>query len=157
MEQERNITVQNSQIQLILDKASDFIGSTLPYRSFQWTFSNHQGNFQHKFTEYIPGLMYILSKLLVSASQNWGNGGRITYLKVSIDRSVEEISVKTNGRTFPIQYDSHHQNLYTPETIFGIAKNIMFDSEAKGDVGPSLINVFSKRFAIECGDSRQKK
>jgi DNA topoisomerase-2 len=87
----------------------------------------------------------------------------MTQIKVTIDQDANRISVWNNGKGVPVVIHKEH-NCYVPELIFGhlLTSSNYDDKEKKvtggrNGYGAKLANVFSKRFVVECADSKSKK
>ncbi len=109
-------------------------------------------------------LNFDLDEILVNAADNYQRDPRgTTQIKVNIDREANRISVYNNGKGIPIEMHKDH-NCYVPELVFGhlLTSSNYDDKEKKvtggrNGFGAKLTNIFSKRFIVECADSKKKK
>lgn len=82
---------------------------------------------------------------------------------MTVDKAKNYISVHNNGKTIPVVIHKEHK-MYVPEMVFGhlLTSSNYDDSEKKttggrNGFGAKLTNIFSKRFTVEVGDSKNKK
>lgn len=87
----------------------------------------------------------------------------MSYIRVTIDKEKNRISVKNNGRGIPIQIHKEY-DIYIPELIFGhlLTSSNYDDNEKKvtggrNGYGAKLTNIFSKQFIVETADAKAKK
>ena len=87
----------------------------------------------------------------------------MSYIKVNIDESRNQISIKNNGRGIPVEIHKDH-GIYVPELIFGnlltssnYNDNIRKVTGGRNGYGAKLTNIFSKKFIVETADKKQKK
>lgn len=84
-------------------------------------------------------------------------------IKVTIDQKNNRISVFNNGKGIPVEIHKEH-NCYVPELVFGhlLTSSNYDDNDKKvtggrNGYGAKLTNIFSKKFIVECADSRRRK
>ena len=85
------------------------------------------------------------------------------YIKVTIDKENNSISVKNGGKGIPIEIHKEY-NIYVPQLIFG---NLLTSSNYNDDIkkttggrngyGAKLTNIFSKKFIVETADKKNGK
>ena len=112
----------------------------------------------------MPGLYKIFDEIIVNAVDNIQRDPKgVTQIKVTIDLVKSVIKVWNNGKGVPVVMHKKEQ-LYVPEMIFGhLLTSSNYDDSIKkvtggrNGFGAKLANIFSKRFEIECADSKNKK
>jgi len=87
----------------------------------------------------------------------------MTYIKVTVNQTKGIINVINNGKGIPVQMHQK-EKVYVPELIFGhlltssnYDDNIKKVTGGRNGFGAKLTNIFSKKFEIECADSKNKK
>ena len=87
----------------------------------------------------------------------------MTIIKVTIDQAKGSIKVWNNGKGVPVVMHKT-EKCYVPELIFGhVLTSSNYDDSMKkvtggrNGYGAKLANIFSKKFEIECADSKNKK
>ena len=82
---------------------------------------------------------------------------------MTIDQAKGLIKVWNNGMGVPVQMHKT-ENVYVPELIFGhLLTSSNYDDTVKkvtggrNGFGAKLTNIFSKKFEIECADSKRGK
>ena len=113
---------------------------------------------------FCPGFYKIFDEIIVNAADNIQRDKKgVTQIKVNIDQEKGTIKVWNNGQTIPVVMHKNY-NVYVPELVFGhLLTSSNYDDSIKKVVGgrngfgAKLTNIFSKKFEIECGDSKNKK
>ena len=87
----------------------------------------------------------------------------MTMIKVTIDQAKGSIKVWNNGKGVPVVMHKT-EKVYVPELIFGhVLTSSNYDDSMKkvtggrNGYGAKLANIFSKKFEIECADTKNKK
>jgi DNA topoisomerase-2 len=115
-------------------------------------------------TSYVPGLLKIFDEIIVNAADNIQRDRRgVTQIKVTIDQAKCSIKVWNNGKGVPVVMHPK-EKVYVPELIFAhLLTSSNYDDSIKkvtggrNGFGAKLTNIFSKKFEIECADSKNKK
>ena len=113
---------------------------------------------------YSPGLYKIFDEIIVNAADNIQRDKKgTTQIKVTIDPKKGLIKVWNNGKGVPVEMHKK-ENVYVPELIFGhLLTSSNYDDKQKkvtggrNGFGAKLANIFSKKFEIECADTKNKK
>lgn len=117
-----------------------------------------------KTIQYCPGLYKIFDEIIVNAADNIQRDKRgTTQIKVTIDSNKGLIKVWNNGKGVPVEMHKT-EKVYVPELIFAhlLTSSNYNDNEKKvtggrNGFGAKLANIFSKKFEIECADSKHRK
>lgn len=87
----------------------------------------------------------------------------MTQIKVNIDRTKGTIKVWNNGLGIPVVVHQK-EKVYVPELIFGhlLTSSNYDDAQKKvtggrNGFGAKLANIFSKKFEVECADTKRRK
>ena len=168
--QKENTTVEKTYqkktpLEHILLRPDTYVGSVESITQPLWILDPEimPPRFINKSIEYIPGLYKIFDEILVNAADNFQRDKKIDTIKVKIDPKSNVMSVWNNGKGIPIVIHKEHQ-IYVPEMIFGhlLTSSNYDDSEKKvtggrNGYGAKLTNIFSSKFTIETGESKNKK
>lgn len=154
---------KKSQLEHILLRPDTYIGSVEMTSANLWILSSKEEKFEYKEIEYVPGFYKIFDEILVNAADNYHRDGSMNLIKVVIEPEMNFISVWNNGQGVPVQIHNEY-NIYVPELIFGhLLTGSNYDDNQKKVVGgrngygAKLTNIFSKKFTVECGDSKNQK
>lgn len=118
----------------------------------------------NKQISYVPGLYKIFDEIIVNAADNIQRDPKgMTQIKVTIDQNKGTIKVWNNGMGIPVVIHKK-ENMYVPELIFGhLLTSSNYDDDQKkvtggrNGFGAKLANIFSKKFEVECADTKRKK
>ncbi|KAI6196057.1 DNA topoisomerase 2 [Aphelenchoides besseyi] len=128
-----------------------------------WVYDSDEGKIVSRDISYVPGLYKIFDEILVNAADNKQRDPKMSLIKITIDKSKNEISVYNNGKGIPIVFHKD-EKMYVPELIFGtlLTSSNYNDDERKvtggrNGYGAKLCNIFSKKFTIETQSKAQKK
>jgi len=110
---------------------------------------------------YVPGLYKIFDEIIVNAADNIQRDRKgTTQIKVDIDQVNGVIKVSNNGEGVPVVVHKK-EGVYVPEMVFGhLLTSSNYDDSIKkvtggrNGYGAKLANIFSKRFEIQCADSK---
>ncbi|KAI6196197.1 DNA topoisomerase 2 [Aphelenchoides besseyi] len=153
-----------SQLQHVLLRPDTYVGS-IEYseRTPMWVYDSEEGKIVSRDISYVPGLYKIFDEILVNAADNKQRDPKMSLIKITIDKSKNEISVYNNGKGIPIVFHKD-EKMYVPELIFGtlLTSSNYNDNERKvtggrNGYGAKLCNIFSKKFTIETQSKAQKK
>ena len=85
------------------------------------------------------------------------------YIKVTIDKENNSISVKNGGKGIPIEIHKEY-NIYIPELIFGILltwsnynDDIKKVTGGRNGLDAKLTNIYSKKFIVETAYKKSGK
>ncbi|KAI1429365.1 DNA topoisomerase [Xylaria sp. FL1777] len=152
-----------TQLEHIIKRPDTYIGSVEPTEQTMWVFNKETELMEFRKVTFVPGLYKIFDEILVNAADNKQNDPNMTYIKVTINRELGEISIENNGKGIPVEMHEK-ENVYIPELVFGhLLAGSNFDDEEQRTVGgrngygAKLCNVFSSEFTIECQDSKNGK
>jgi DNA topoisomerase-2 len=117
------------------------------------------GKFNH-----INVTSFFLDEILVNAADNIQRDKKgCTQIKVSIDVKKTRITVFNNGKTVPVTIHPK-EKIYVPSMVFGslLTSSNYNDSIKKvtggrNGYGAKLTNIYSKKFTVECADTKNKK
>ncbi len=113
---------------------------------------------------YVPGLLKIFDELLVNSRDAACNDKTCNMIKINIDKEEGCISVWNNGQDgIPVEEHPEHKIL-VPSMIFGeLLTSSNYDDTQKrttggrNGYGAKLANIFSNKFIVEVGDSKNQK
>ena len=105
-----------------------------------------------------------LDEILVNAADNIQRDKKgCTQIKVTIDVKKTRITVYNNGKTVPVTIHPK-EKVYVPSMVFGsLLTSSNYDDSIKkvtggrNGYGAKLTNIFSKKFTVECADTKNKK
>jgi DNA topoisomerase II len=108
-------------------------------------------------------LTAFVDEILVNAADNYHRDNKMTQIRVKIDEKKGEITVWNNGKGLPVEIHSK-EKVYVPELVFGhMLTSSNYDDSMKkvtggrNGFGAKLTNIFSKKFAIQTADSKNRK
>ena len=146
-----------------MKRPDTYIGSVERTEKQMWVFNSTSQMMEHREVSYVPGLFKIFDEVLVNAADNKQRDKSMKEIRVTIDRSKGEISVKNDGRGIPIEIHAV-EKIYVPELIFGhlLTSSNYDDDEQKvtggrNGYGAKLCNVYSTEFTVETVDSKAGK
>ncbi|KAI3338874.1 DNA topoisomerase [Ustulina deusta] len=152
-----------TQLEHIIKRPDTYIGSVEPTEQSMWVFNKETELMEFRKVTFVPGLYKIFDEILVNAADNKQNDPNMSYIKVTINRELGEISVENNGKGIPVEIHQK-EKVYIPELVFGhLLAGSNFDDEEERTVGgrngygAKLCNVFSSEFTVECQDSKSGK
>ena len=158
---------KKTQLEHVLLRPDTYIGSVDSQSQLMWVIDDAdqgQPRMAQKQITYVPGLYKIFDEIIVNAVDNIQRDPKgVTQIKVNIDQAKGLIKVWNNGKGVPVVMHKKEQ-LYVPEMIFGhLLTGSNYDDSIKkvtggrNGFGAKLANIFSKKFEIECADSKNKK
>ena len=143
-----------TQLEFILRRPDMFIGSTQKTKKLLWILEESKGKFNEKEIEFIPSLYKIFDEILLNAVNDYQKTVKI--VKVKIDEEKNLISIWNDGKGMPVEINPEN-NLYYPELVFGPHSFDNPHKKANEALGVKLANMFSKKFIVETGDSKNQK
>jgi DNA topoisomerase II len=119
---------------------------------------------ESKDIKYVPGLYKIFDEVLVNASDASVNDPSCDTIRVEYNKEEKFIKIYNNGQQgIPVEEHPIHKTL-VPSMIFGeMLTSSNYDDTTKrttggrNGYGAKLANIFSKRFEVEVGDSKNEK
>jgi DNA topoisomerase II len=113
---------------------------------------------------FVPGFLKTFDELLVNARDASVNDKTCNALKIEYNKEEGYISVFNNGEDgIPVEEHPEHKTL-VPSMIFGeLLTSSNYDDSKKrttggrNGYGAKLANIFSKKFEVEVGDSKNNK
>jgi DNA topoisomerase-2 len=153
---------KKSQIEHILLRPDTYVGDISKQHEFMWIWDNSSNKIIKKDITYIPGLYKIFDEIIVNARDHSCNYDSCDTIKITINQSINQISVWNNGPGIDIIEHAEHK-IYIPEMLFGeLLTSTNYDDTEKrttggrNGYGAKLTNVFSKFFSVETVDSNRK-
>ena len=146
-----------SQIEHVLKRPGMYIGSIDKETTNMDIFNNNK--IIEKEIEYSPGLYKIYDEIISNAYDEAVRNKNVKNIYVNIIEDT--ISVMNDGSSVNIIIDKKN-NIYIPELIFGnLLTSSTFTEEKRitagtHGLGAKLTNIFSKKFEVEIGDSKNK-
>ena len=151
---------KKTQLEHILLRPDTYIGSVEATSQSLWVFENNQ--MVYRSISFVPGLYKIFDEILVNAADNKVRDPKMKFIKVTIDKEKNEISVFNDGRGIPVEVHKE-EGVYVPELIFGhlLTSSNYNDNEKKvtggrNGYGAKLCNIFSTQFTVETCASGKK-
>ena len=147
-----------SQVEHIRKRPGMYIGSIDIENTNIDLFDNNK--IISKEIKYNPGLYKIFDEIISNAYDEAIRDKRVKNIYISVDNNT--ISVKNDGSAIDVVLDKKH-NIYLPELVFGnLLTSSTFTEEKRitagtHGLGAKLTNIFSDRFIVEVGDSKNKK
>ena len=147
-----------TQIEHILKRPGMYIGSTDKINEFVDLLED--GKIINKEIEYCSGLYKIFDEIISNAYDEAIRDKNVKNIYVNIKNNT--ISIKNDGSFIEIKKHKEYK-VYIPELIFGqLLTSSTFAEEKRitagtHGLGAKLTNIFSKKFIIEIGDSKNKK
>ena len=114
----------------------------------------------NKEIEYSSGLYKIFDEIISNAYDEAIRSSKVQNIKVNIENN--KISIYNDGSSIDIVKHKEYK-VYNPELIFGqLLTSSTFSQEKRitagtHGLGAKLTNIFSKKFIVEIGDSKNKK
>ena len=146
-----------SQIEHVLKRPGMYIGSIDKETSIMDIYNNNK--IIEKEIEYSPGLYKLYDEIISNAYDEAIRNKNVKNIYVSIvDNSI---SIMNDGSSVGIVIDKKN-NIYVPELIFGhLLTSSTFTEEKRitagtHGLGAKLTNIYSKKFEVEIGDSKNK-
>lgn len=146
-----------SQIEHVLKRPGMYIGSIDKEISIMDIFQNNK--IIEKEIEYSPGLYKLYDEIISNAYDEAIRNKNVKNIYVSI--IDDNISIMNDGSSVGIVMDKKN-NVYVPELIFGhLLTSSTFTEEKRitagtHGLGAKLTNIYSKKFEVEIGDSKNK-
>lgn len=110
--------------------------------------------------DYNAAFIKIFDEILSNASDASIRTGKVSYIKINIDK--EKVSVENDGPSIPVEIHTD-ENIYIPQLIFStLLTGSNFDdneervSAGRNGMGSKLTNVFSIKFIIDCCDGKNR-
>jgi DNA topoisomerase-2 len=146
-----------SQIEHVLKRPGMYIGSIDKEISIMDIF--HNNKIIEKEIEYSPGLYKLYDEIISNAYDEAIRNKNVKNIYVNIiDNSI---SIMNDGSSVGVVIDKKN-NIYVPELIFGhLLTSSTFTEEKRitagtHGLGAKLTNIYSKKFEVEIGDSKNK-
>ena len=150
----------------ILLRPDTYIGSCDFQSQQMWVINDsvEPVKMKQKQISFVPGLYKIFDEIIVNAADNIQRDKKgVTMIKVNIDAAKGSIKVWNNGKGVPVVMHKT-EKVYVPELIFAhVLTSSNYDDSMKkvtggrNGYGAKLANIFSKKFEIECADTKTKK
>ena len=121
-------------IEHVLLRPGRYIGSVHPHTAETLLLEN--GKFQKKFITYNPGFLKIFDEIVSNSVDEHRRNPKLNHIKVTINRTTGEITVRDNGG-IPVQMHPDHEQ-YIPELVFSNLKagsNFNDDDDARETAG----------------------
>lgn len=119
--------------------------------------------FEYKDISFVPALYKIFDEVLVNAADNYQRDKNMDVLRVDIDEKEGSVKIMNNGQGIPVVIHKEHK-IYVPHLIFGelLTGSNYNDNEkrtvgGRNGFGAKLANIYSTKFMVECGDSKNRK
>ena len=147
-----------SQIEHVLKRPGMYIGSIEKETTIMDIFDNNK--IIEKEIEYSPGLYKIYDEIISNAYDEAVRNTEIKNIYIKINNN--QISIMNDGSSVPISIDPKNK-IYIPELIFGhLLTSSTFTEEKRitagtHGLGAKLTNIYSTKFEIEIGNSKDKK
>jgi DNA topoisomerase-2 len=146
-----------SQIEHVLKRPGMYIGSIDKETSIMDIYNNNK--IIEKEIEYSPGLYKLYDEIISNAYDEAIRNKNVKNIHVNIVDNT--ISIMNDGSSVGIVIDKKN-NIYVPELIFGhLLTSSTFTEEKRitagtHGLGAKLTNIYSKKFEVEIGDSKNK-
>ena len=146
----------------VLLRPDTYIGDIEQTTEEMWVAEGN--NIEKKEITYVPGFLKTFDELLVNARDASVNDKSCNTIKVDFDIENGFISVFNNGQDgIPVEEHPEHKTL-VPSMIFGeLLTSSNYDDSKKrttggrNGYGAKLANIFSTKFEVEVGDSKNNK
>lgn len=146
-----------SDIDHVLERSGMYVGSIKINDSYKWILSEDK-KFSYNEISYNPAFIKLFDEIVMnSIDESKREGSKLNIIKIFIKDN--KISVWDNGGIPVVKHTEHNE--WIPEMIFSNLKagsNFNDDEERTGSgtngVGSSLVNIFSKEFAISTCDGK---
>lgn len=151
---------KKTPLEHVLLRPDTYVGSIQMEKSNKWVLPKDAIQFEYREVSYVPALYKMFDEVLVNAADNFQRDRKMNLLKVEVNQEEGYITVLNNGKGIPVEMHKEY-NMYVPELIFGhLLTGSNYDDDEKKVVGgrngygAKLANIFSKKFIVECGDSK---
>ena len=158
----KNKYVKLSQREHILKRSETYVGSKNTEKMKMYVIKdNNLSNIQVEKREVNnnPAFIKLFDEILTNASDHAIRTNKVKMIKVIIGDS--KISIENDGQTIPIKMHSV-EKVYNAELIFShlLTGENYDDNEqrvvgGRNGLGAKLVNVFSKKFKVECCDGKK--
>lgn len=151
-----------TQLEHILTRPDTYVGSLNQVTDYLWILNKEKTKIIKHITTHVPGLYKIYDEILVNAIDQSVNDNTLDQIRIEIDKNEGSISVMNTGEGVPIEKHEEH-DVFIPEMIFGelLTSSNYDDTQeritgGRNGYGAKLANIFSKRFMVEIGNSKQE-
>jgi DNA topoisomerase-2 len=154
--------VKLTQREHILKRSETYVGSKNTEKTKMYVIKdNNLNNIQveKKEVNHNPAFIKLFDEILTNASDQAIRTHKVKMIKIVIDDS--KIMIENDGPTIPIKMHPE-EKVYNPELIFShlLTGENYDDTEervvgGRNGLGAKLVNVFSKKFKVECCDGKQ--
>eukprot|EP00915_Cephaloidophora_sp_WS-2016_P003781 GHVH01005066.1.p1 GENE.GHVH01005066.1~~GHVH01005066.1.p1 ORF type:complete len:1425 (+),score=283.61 GHVH01005066.1:106-4380(+) len=160
-----------TQIEHVLKRPDTYVGALGLESSQQWVWDGIAQRMVYRNITYSPGLFKIFDEILVNAAdvkarednEKGPVSQKATSIKIDISQVDGSVRVWNDGDGIPVEIHKVHK-IYVPELIFGhlLTSDNYDDTEARvtggrNGYGAKLTNILSKKFTVECGDTRRER
>lgn len=108
-----------------------------------------------------PAFIKLFDEVITNASDEYIRNGKVKMIKITIDGNGSKFIIENDGPTIPISKDND-EGVYNQSLIFfELLSGENFDDSqervvgGRNGLGIKLVNVFSKKFKLECCDGKQ--
>ena len=154
--------VKLTQREHILKRSETYVGSKITEEVEMYVVKNNDLKnieIEKKLVKHNPAFIKLFDEILTNASDQAIRTNKVKIIKINIDNT--KISIENDGPTIPIEMHPE-EKVYNPELIFShlLTGENYDDTEkrmvgGKNGLGAKLVNVFSKKFKVECSDGKQ--
>ena len=151
-----------TQREHILQRSETYVGSKNTEKTKMYVIKdNNLNNIQVEKREVNnnPAFIKLFDEILTNASDHAIRTGKVKIIKILIDD--KKVSIENDGSTIPIKMHPK-EKVYNAELIFShllTGENFKDNEErvvgGRNGLGAKLVNVFSKKFKVECCDGKQ--
>lgn len=148
----------------ILKRSETYVGSKVTDKESMYVIKdNDLNNIQvvKKEVDYNPAFIKLFDEVITNASDEYIRNGKIKMIKVNIDDDGQKFVIENDGPTIPIN-KNNEEGIYNQQLIFfELLSGENFDDTeervvgGRNGLGIKLVNVFSKKFKLECCDGKQ--
>lgn len=143
----------------ILLRPDTYVGSIANEIRECWSYNSEKNQIETITSKYNPGFIKIFDEILTNASDHAIRTGKVTYIKINVNK--DSISIENDGPGIPVVIHEK-EKVYVPELIFGhlLTSQNYDDSEerfvgGRNGYGAKLCAIFSKNFIIETCDGKK--
>ena len=162
MSSKANQYQKKTPIEHVLLRPDTYIGDVEETTEEMWVVENNK--IVKKKITFVPGFLKTFDELLVNARDASVNDKTCNTIKVEYDIENGSITVWNNGQDgIPVEEHPEHKTL-VPSMIFGeLLTSSNYDDNKKrttggrNGYGSKLANIFSTKFEVEVGDSKNGK
>jgi DNA gyrase/topoisomerase IV subunit B/DNA gyrase/topoisomerase IV subunit A len=142
-----------------------YIGSDEQTEREEWVFRFAKNQLEKRKIKVSQAVERLFLEILSNAGDNSfsSRNSGVDPGDINIHMSDTWITIRNGGLPIPIEINKE-MNLYAPEMIFGVLrtsanydKNVIRMGCGRNGFGAKLVNIFSKEFKIDVGDSIRKK